>query len=51
MLAENVANKRFYVYLYNCWREKIKYFSYTYLLIGHIAESERGKKEYFNSGL
>jgi hypothetical protein len=55
MLVENVADKRFFVYLYDCWRKKQKYFSYlptcTYLLIGQIAESESGKKEYFNSGL
>jgi hypothetical protein len=30
--------------------EKIQYFP-TYLPIGHIAESERGNKQYFNLGL
>jgi hypothetical protein len=39
-----------FVWYFNCWWKKIKYFP-TYLPIGHIAESERGNKEYFNLGL
>jgi hypothetical protein len=49
MLDENVANKRFFVYLY-LLEEKIKHFSYlpthrSNCLVG------KGKKEYSNSGL